>query len=169
MSRAIGLVKFPNGNIYISCYDGISDYMYSPLITKTDLTDNYNGDLFGWNDYVIEDACSETEAALDAARKDNSEETVEVYSDYGGGFWWSGKASEKHMCITERIHFGMLRIIRMVVLIGHRDLWTSGFTHQATIFRQLLFERILRSICNILNIKPGKLATDKLGRSSNYD
>lgn len=105
MSRAIGLVKFPNGNIYISCYDGTSDYMYSPLITKTNLTDNYNGDLFGWNDYVIEDACSETEAALDAARKDNSEETVEIYSDYGGGFWWSGKASEKHMCITEENSF----------------------------------------------------------------
>lgn len=100
MSRAIGLVKFPNNHIYIACYDGTSDFMYSPLITTDELQTKYDDSVFDWNDCAM-DNYSAAKAALIAAENDNSAEDVEIYSDYGGGFWWNGKASEKHMCITE--------------------------------------------------------------------
>ena len=89
MSRAVALVKFEKtGNIYWGCYNGISDSMYNQLIPYNE-TERYPGfDFFETKD--IEES--------EITDLDN----VEIYSDYGRGFFWSKhcKGSETHKCLV---------------------------------------------------------------------
>ena len=91
MSRAIAFIRFnKTGNIYYGCYDGTVDLMYSSF---TEYQDNF--DIFDW--------CSEH--CYDYQKIDKNlikdEDDIEIYSDYGGGFYWDGKGSEKYKIITE--------------------------------------------------------------------
>ena len=91
MSRAIAFIRFnKTGNIYYGCYDGTVDLMYSSF---TEYQDNF--DIFDW--------CSEH--CYDYQKIDKNlikdEDDIEIYSDYGYGFYWDGKGSEKYKIITE--------------------------------------------------------------------
>lgn len=169
MSRAFGLVKFPNGNVYISCYDGTSDYMYSPLITKNDLVSKYDDSVFEWNSHVLK-SDSSIEDTLDTARKDGGEEPVEIYSDYGGGFWWTGKASEKYMCITEGNSLWYIKDYQN----GCPE-WAQRFMKE---WRPLMVVRFRTTPVQISNIKEHakylksqvqRFVANNSGRSSNHD
>lgn len=78
MSSAILLVRFPNGDIRFGFYFGTSDVALPKLITEPD----------GWYDLKGTPWPSSAElASLEGV------EDVEVYSDYGGGFSWPGRAT----------------------------------------------------------------------------
>ena len=73
MSRANGLIKFKDGSIKWTIYNGTVDQMH-PLY--------YNTNEEAWKGYKHDDypeVCK------------HEKETVEIYSDYGGGFYWEGK------------------------------------------------------------------------------
>ena len=100
MSAATGMVKFKRtGNIYMCCYEGTSDIMI-PYIFKPEecFYDGYYhaisygrklGDENNWEMPNIEDI-----------------DDIEIYSDYGNGFYWQGKGSESAKYIISEINFG---------------------------------------------------------------
>ena len=93
MSRAIALIRFKKtGNIYYGCYDGTSDIMYASFTEYQ-------------NDFSIFNWCSEHCYDYQKIDKNliNDEDDIEVYSDYGDGFYWDGKGSEEFRIITK--HF----------------------------------------------------------------
>ncbi|WP_311078069.1 hypothetical protein [Paenibacillus polymyxa] len=80
MSRTIGYVTFSDSTKYYFKYDGTAD------ICNRNLYVNENEP---WN---IEEP--------KICQCNNSEEVV-IQANYGGGFWWEGKACRACMCITE--------------------------------------------------------------------
>lgn len=99
MSATYGLVKFKTtGNIYMCCYEGTSDIMI-PFIFKPEecyTKDGYNVISYG----------------RELAKKNNWDipkvsdvDEIEIYSDYGGGFYWQGKGSESLKVITSGYDF----------------------------------------------------------------
>ncbi|MBQ4523522.1 MAG: hypothetical protein IJA10_11315 [Lachnospiraceae bacterium] len=102
MSAASGLVRFKRtGNIYMCCYEGTSDIMI-PFIFKPEecLQDGYYhpisygrklGDENEWNKPDVDDI-----------------DEIEIYSDYGSGFYWEGEGSESAKVITKGTNFGYI-------------------------------------------------------------
>ena len=92
MSHSFGLVKFKKtGNIYYSCYNGTSDVMIPFLCTPEEC-------------YNKETDCY---CAISYCRQLNDQhktwylpdnitdlDDIDIYSDYGSGFYWSGTGSE---------------------------------------------------------------------------
>ena len=92
MSRAMALIKFrKTGNIYCGCYDGTVDVMYDCF--------------YAWNpDISVFDYCSKhANDSLEIIKNNKIDDIddIEIYSDYGRGFYWDGKGSEKYKIITE--------------------------------------------------------------------
>jgi hypothetical protein len=87
MSHAGGTVTFKDGDILHFEYNGTSDICIPMLYTTEDeLSDNWrNGQ---WRECSCE----------------NEHEDVIIYSSYGGGFDWHGKACRVCMCITEGLN-----------------------------------------------------------------
>ena len=82
MSHSCGAVRFPDGAIYYYDYNGTSDVCVPVLVPHvTDV--KLRG--MGWR----ECGCQEPQ-----------HEDVEIYSDYGGGFYWPGRACRKCLTIT---------------------------------------------------------------------
>ena len=91
MSSAFGLVKFKStGNIYYGCYNGTCDIFLPFIFTAEECYDEeldcycaitYGRELNRDRDWIFPDDV-----------KDLDE--VEIYSDYGGGFYWNGTGSE---------------------------------------------------------------------------
>lgn len=93
MSRAFGLVKFiDTGNIYMGVYDGTCDVFYAKIFTAEECydekTDWYN--CFAYIDKLLEN---------DGEWEIKKLSPVEIYSDYGGGFWWKGFGDESQKLI----------------------------------------------------------------------
>lgn len=93
MSRANLMVRFPDGTIRHGLYDGTSDIVMRPLyataIQAWDVYCNDRNDAWGtdeqWNDF-----------------NGMVGEAVEIFTDYGGGFWWHGEALTEW--VTSGIH-----------------------------------------------------------------
>ena len=95
MSKALGLVRFINsGNIYMGVYNGTIDVMYARIFTPKECYSekddcykcfSYMNNLFH-EDWRIKEPCNLS--------------PVEIYSDYGGGFWWRGFGDENQKLIT---------------------------------------------------------------------
>ena len=103
MSAASGLVRFKKtGNIYMCCYEGTSDVMLPFIFKPEECLEN---------DYYC---------AISYGRKINNEkdwvnsnelndiEDIEIYSDYGGGFYWKGEGSESARIITKGVNFAYI-------------------------------------------------------------
>lgn len=91
MSRAIALIRFnKTGNIYYGCYDGTNDIMYNSF---TEYQDNFS--IFDW----CSEHCYDYQKIDKTLIKD--EDDIEIYSDYGSGFYWDGKGSEEYRVITK--------------------------------------------------------------------
>lgn len=84
MSHANGEVRFNDGNIKHFEYNGTSD------ICIPKLYDNYEEMKDNWRKYKKENCSCK-----------HAEEPVDIYTDYGGGFSWKGKACRKCMMITK--------------------------------------------------------------------
>lgn len=92
MSRSYGLVKFKKtGNIYFGCYNGTTDIML-PFICTPEECYNENVDCYCSISYCMELGARYGSWKLPDNVDDLDE--VEIYSDYGGGFYWPGKGSE---------------------------------------------------------------------------
>lgn len=84
MSHASGACKFKDGTIMFCEYDGTSDFMLSKLYkTNQERRDN-------WRKICETPNCK------------HKIEGVELYSDYGRGFYWKAKACRKCNTIVER-------------------------------------------------------------------
>lgn len=96
MSRAIALIKFNDGTILRGCYNGTSDFISQWLISDEELEQKYEGSCFSWDSKKWDNYDNEyidTDEIYDA-------EDVEIFSDYGNGFSWNGKASKNNKVIT---------------------------------------------------------------------
>lgn len=92
MSRAFGLIKFKKtGNIYYGCYNGTSDVMYPCLCTPEECRDEDGRyDSITYCAGLVENGNFDWRFPKDVSDIDK----VEIYSDYGRGFWWYGTGSE---------------------------------------------------------------------------
>ena len=103
MSAAYGMVKFKStGNIYMCCYEGTSDFMIPWLFKPEDCL--YLG-CYNAISYGRQLADEHESISLDISTIDDIDD-IEIYSDYGSGFYWDGKGSESAKCITSEIDFG---------------------------------------------------------------
>lgn len=94
MSASLAMIKFKKtGNIYFGCYEGTSDLLLPYICTPEECYNEkhdcycaltYCRELFNrnlHNSWIISDDTSDVDE-------------VEIYSDYGGGFYWSSIGSE---------------------------------------------------------------------------
>lgn len=87
MSKAWALVRFEKtGNIYCGCYNGTVDLMLPMLCTSEECYDKET-DCY-WAIKYCQD--------LPYCEKNKNEDIddVEIYVDYGKGFYWKGKGNE---------------------------------------------------------------------------
>ena len=100
MSASWALIKFKKtGNIYMGCYEGTSDVM-RPYICTPDECYNEKADC-----YCSIMHCRELSRGRSWAFPNNVDDLdeVEIYSDYGGGFYWTGTGSESLKMIKDGI------------------------------------------------------------------
>lgn len=98
MSRSFTLVKFKKtGNIYYGCYNGTSDILLPFLCTPQECYDETDG----YYDPIT--YCTELSDRNSWKFPDNVKDLddIEIYSDYGGGFYWSGTGSESVKMVYE--------------------------------------------------------------------
>lgn len=88
MSHSIGAVHFKSdGKILFYEYNGTEDVIIPPLWeTKAELSENWR--------------CNPTPEAWEGCKCKRSED-VEIYSDYGGGGYWTGTSCRHCMLINE--------------------------------------------------------------------
>lgn len=91
MSASFGLVKFKKtGNIYYGCYEGTTDIMI-PYICTPEECYNEERDCYCAITYCRKLSSQQSwRFPDDIADLDD----IEIYSDYGGGFYWRGTGSE---------------------------------------------------------------------------
>lgn len=100
MSANYGLVKFKKtGNIYYCCYEGTSDIMIPFLCTPEECFDKV------WDGFCAISYCRNIDKSWEFPEV-NDLDDIEIYSDYGGGFYWNGTGSESARMIKEEINFG---------------------------------------------------------------
>lgn len=96
MSADWGLVRFKKtSNVYWCCYEGTSDILNPFICTSEECRDEtgchcaitYCRELAKGRDWTLPDV-------------DDMDE-VEIYSDYGGGFYWPGTGSESAKMIDK--------------------------------------------------------------------
>lgn len=98
MSRAFALVKFKKtGNIYYGCYNGTPDILLPFLCTPQEC---YDETLECYCSIIY---CTELSDRNSWEFPDNVKDLddIEIYSDYGGGFYWSGTGSESVKMVYE--------------------------------------------------------------------
>lgn len=91
MSAAFGLVRFKTtGNIYYCCYEGTSNSLRPHICTPEECYDEK------LDCYCAISYCRELGARKGWNPPDDVTDwdDVEIYSDYGGGFYWDGTGSE---------------------------------------------------------------------------
>lgn len=92
MSRAFGLVRFKTtGNIYYGCYNGTSDIMLPFLCTPEEC---YDEKLDCYCAIIYCQELRKKRGSWDFPSDVTDLDEVEIYSDYGGGFYWPGSGSE---------------------------------------------------------------------------
>lgn len=97
MSRALLLVKFPDDTVLVGCYQGTSDFASAWLETKEEV-DKFECGYLGFDEYM-QDKYPDWDYES-AVGNITDECTVEIFSDYGNGTYWEGKASKEKKCIT---------------------------------------------------------------------
>ena len=92
MSASFGLVKFKKtGNVYYGCYEGTSDIMI-PFICTPEECYNEETDSY-WAITYCRKLSSQHETWKFPDNVSDLDD-IEIYSSYGGGFYWSGTGSE---------------------------------------------------------------------------
>lgn len=96
MSKSFGLCRFRStSNIYWCVYDGTSDVMYPWLYTDEEITDDNGGThLF---------SMINSKRPWKPEQPPTDIDVVDLYSDYGGGFYWRGTGSESNRMILNNL------------------------------------------------------------------
>ncbi len=89
MSKSWGAVKFPDDTICYCIYNGTIDLMYPGLLETSDLLP-----------FALQDYWADFSMATCTCLVPNHE-SIEILSDYGGGFYWPGTACRKCLVIAE--------------------------------------------------------------------
>lgn len=98
MSATYALVRFKKtGNIYFGCYEGTSDTMNPFICTPEECYDEMS------DCYCSISYCRGLLLSRGYRFPDNVTDLdeVEIYSDYGGGFYWPGTGSESIKMIED--------------------------------------------------------------------
>lgn len=97
MSASFALIKFKKtGNIYYGCYEGTSDVLL-PYICTPEECYNKNIDCYCPITYcreLTDRAANRSWIISDDELKGSYLDDVEIYSDYGGGFYWKSSGCE---------------------------------------------------------------------------
>lgn len=124
MSRAFALVKFKkSGNIYYGCYDGTMDVMNPFLCTPQECYDKEH------DCYKAISYCNELNNTKNWKIRDNITvlDDIEIYSDYGGGFYWDGTGNEPEKMIKDFL--APFDQCPEDIKDGHPE-WVEEFLHQ---------------------------------------
>lgn len=99
MSRSYAMIRFKKtGNIYMGCYNGTSDILLPFICTPEECYDE-KVDCYCSISYCQDIKDQRETWYLPDGVTDLDE--CEIYSDYGGGFYWSGVGSESAKMISE--------------------------------------------------------------------
>lgn len=99
MSRSFALVKFKKtGNIYYGCYNGTCDILLPFLCTPQECYDETDG-YYDPITYCTE--LSEKTGSWGLPDNVTDLDNIEIYSDYGCGFYWNGTGSESVKMIND--------------------------------------------------------------------
>lgn len=86
--KSIGLVKFTKtGNIYYACYNGTTDIMLPFICAPQECYDEKLGVY-----HPIQ--CCQQRKNIKFPNDIGDLDEIEIYSDYGDGFYWNGSGSE---------------------------------------------------------------------------
>lgn len=86
--KSIGLVKFKRtGNIYYACYNGTTDIMLPFICTPKECYDEKLG-------FYCPIECCQQREDVNLPNDIADLDEIEIYSDYGDGFYWKGIGSE---------------------------------------------------------------------------
>ena len=135
MSASYGLVKFKKtGNVYYCCYEGTSDIMIPFLCTPEECFDK-SFDGFCAITYCRE--LGDKAKTWEFPEVDDLDD-IEIYSDYGGGFYWNGIGSESAKMIKEEINFGE----KVYEYTDGKPLWINDFERELDkIYEKLINKR----------------------------
>ena len=99
MSKAWGYIRFyKTNNIYVGCYDGTVDMMYPYFCSLVDCY-NANKDCYSPISYCL------NKNIIDINKEDIDDiDIIDIYTDYGMGFYWTGTGSEKYKIILDGIN-----------------------------------------------------------------
>lgn len=89
MSSAWAAVRFPDGTVRAASYSGTSDIL-RPRLVDTLRAASALRDAPGWE-----------------LMSEGPIEPVDIYSDYGGGFWWQGQAA-RNLVVDGTAPFGIV-------------------------------------------------------------
>ena len=96
MSKEWGLIRFcKTDNIYVGCYYGTVDLMCPAICTLNDCYQKEN-DCYSPVDY-----CLFKKINIPDKRDIEDLDYIEIWTRYGGGFYWTGLGSEKYKAIIE--------------------------------------------------------------------
>lgn len=102
MSRTYGLVRFnKTGNIYFGCYNGTSDVMIPYICTPEECYDE-KVDCYLSISYCQD--LSRQHGTWEFPDNVDDLDEIEIYSDYGGGFYWPGIGSESVKMIKDYLN-----------------------------------------------------------------
>lgn len=99
MSKGLALIRFyRTGNVYYGVYNGTVDMLYFNICTKEDCYDKKC--LLYW---LYDHLClkNEDDFPTDAFSDLDDIDDVDIYTTYGGGFYWKGKGSESLKMVLE--------------------------------------------------------------------
>lgn len=122
MSASWALIKFKRtGNIYMGCYEGTSDIMNPYICTPEECWDEK------WEAFCSIDTCRKLARGRSYAFPDDVPDLddVQVYSDYGGGFYWDAVGSESIKMIKNPLD-GLCELDFDKITDGKPD-WVSEF------------------------------------------
>ena len=103
MSASFALIKFKKtGNIYYGCYEGTSDVILPYICTPEECYDK-KLDCYCAITYCRELERHDTDHHWIIFEHPDDLDEVEIYSDYGRGFYWSGTGSEASKMIIRSL------------------------------------------------------------------
>lgn len=115
MSASWAAIKFKRtGNIYLGCYEGTSDTM-NPIICTPEECYDEKLDCYCSIQYCRERSLTRHHWCWKLPEGVEDLDEVEIYSDYGGGFWWYGVGSENLRLIESPIdEFGCVDFDKII-------------------------------------------------------
>ena len=124
MSASWALIRFnETGNVYMGCYEGTTDVMIPYICTPEECYDE------GLDCYCSIIHCRDLakDRSYDFPSGVEDLDKCEVYSDYGGGFYWSAVGSETLKMIKNPIEPGCVTALDFDAITDGKPDWVEEF------------------------------------------